>query len=204
VAYTAAAAHAAAWGGVSPLILGLHSPSELLPAIEDTIERVASGALPPAAPHTCILMDMWSRNTRDNALRALVHLEALSALAGGCRWVVHVVTSDWHLPRSLAVFWEQVSMEKARSVLALRAAPSPVAVSALLHSQTLEKHLLDAKYHLDFFKGDGSSDALRRRIVAVGGWDALLAVGRNLRVYERKRGGGELPQRAGRTPWRRF
>ena len=187
-AFAAASAHAAAQGGAAPLVLGLFSPAELLPAIEDAIARVASGALPPAAPHTAILMDMQSRTTRDNALRALVQLEALSALAGGCKWVLHLVTSDWHMPRSLAVFWEQMAAAGARSVLALRAVPSPVPLTTLRHASTLDKHLLDARHHLDFLKGDGSSDALRQRIVAVGGWDALLAVGRNLRVHEGKQG----------------
>ena len=49
--------------------------------------------------------------------------------------------------------------------------------------RALPKHLLDAKYHLQYFKADGTTDHLRDRYICSFGLSDLFSVGRNLRAF---------------------
>lgn len=152
------------------------SPTETYPAIEALEAAVATEARGLVFPG--VLVDPHSKDTVDNARRAFAHLTALGA-AAACRWELTVVTCDWHLARAVAIFWQEEPPGVCHQLLAVVARSSAGDLQELR-----EKHLVDARYHLRYFKPDGTTDALRARYTRRFGWADLLAVGRNLRALE--------------------
>lgn len=133
-----------------------------------------------------IILDANSMTTIDNALFAIQRLQVAVGLGMlSSRHVhVHLVTSDWHMPRSLVIFMQSAAQLAASAWLYTTPAAAGTPYSAL--AKYNDKHLCDAMYHLHYFHGNGSTDGLLRRIIAVGGMRSLLALGRNARYWARK------------------
>jgi hypothetical protein len=180
------------------IILFVSSTNELPPSIHFLTQNMT-----PMEACERVRVDYFSFNTVDNAARTFAQLELYATVPLGTwkhtpprphppAWVLHVLTNDWHLPRSMVIFLSTLNSlhPDGEHSITLLPCPVPTPFSVLMYQASLT-HLFDSRYHVPYyFDGSGRSDALRNQFTleehGQGGLFALrdlLSVGRNLRAW---------------------